>query len=60
MNEFENIVETCLNTSYCQKCKYYNHDTGACVFDESPTYWDLTKINALITPDTKSKKRGVK
>lgn len=60
MSEFETIIETCINTVYCQKCKYYNHDTGTCIFDDNPEYWDTAKIKALFTPDTKPRKRGAK
>lgn len=60
MNDFNNIIDTCINTPYCQKCRYYDHDTGDCVFDGMPRAWEIEKINALFETAKPAKKRGVK
>lgn len=61
MNDIEAIVSTCASTPYCQKCQYYNHDTGDCIFTGRPKTWEMKAIEKLFgSKETLQNKRRKK
>lgn len=62
MNVIENVIQTCEKQTLCQKCCFYNHNTGVCIFHGKPDTWEAPTVNMYLKldePETpKRKKRG--